>query len=188
MNQIKTIIKTNFELLIMAGCILFVIGVFFFSGEDSGMGIFGTSGTTFTPLVKEEELANEGANHLHGFVNDYIPVIHYNEGALQKGDCVEFKTLLSAELENGDIVSGSAETGFAIYLIDIRTKAGNSVLEKMSTDDLSNMEEIPSDFVYDKELDMLYIFGSGTYTVMVKIYSDSGGADSYEFQLPVKLE
>ena len=188
MNQIKIIIKTNFQLLILVGCIMLVIRVFFFFGAESGMGIFGTSGTTFIPLVKEQDLVNKGADHLHGFVNGYIPIIHYNEGALQKGDGVEFKNLLLVDLENGDVVSGSAETGFVIYLIDIRTKRGNSVLEKMSTDDLANMEEIPSDFVYDEELDMLYIFGSGTYTVMVKIYSDTGGVDSYEFQLLVKLE
>mgnify|MGYP003301527749 FL=1 len=57
----------------------------------------------------------------------------------------------------------------------------------MSTDDLANMEELPSAFVYDKELDMLYVFGSGTYTVSVKIYFDVGGMETYEFKLPVEL-
>ena len=187
MEQIKVVIKTNFGLLIMAGCVLLVIGVFFFSETEYGMGIFGTTGTTFSPLIGDDALVNDGANHLQGGVNGYIPRIHYSGGALQLGDWVEFKTMLTVELENGSMVNGSTENGFALYLLDIRTTAGNSVLEFMSTDDLANMEELPSAFVYDKELDMLYVFGSGTYTVSVKIYSDAGGMETYEFKLPVEL-
>lgn len=188
MNQIKVVIKTQFELLIMTGCVLLVIGIFFLSKTEYGMGIYGNTGTTFSPLVKDDELVNEGADHLTGAVNGYIPSVHYNEGALQIGDCVKFKSLLTVILEDGTITSGSTEYGFAIYLTDIRTNAGNSVLEKMSTDELANMEEIPSAFVYDKDLDMLYIFGSGTYTVLVKIYTDAGAMETYEFQLPVELQ
>ena len=57
----------------------------------------------------------------------------------------------------------------------------------MSTDELAATEEIPNTFVYDKELDMLYIFGSGTFTVLVRIYSDAGGSQLYQFKLPVEL-
>lgn len=188
MNQIKVVIKTHFELLIMTGCVLLVIGILFLSKTEFGMGIFGKTGTTFSPLVKDDELVNGGTDHLDGIVKEYIPSIQYNKGALKMGDCVEFKRLLTVVLEDGTITSGSTEYGFAIYLTDIRTNAGNSVLEKMSTDELANMEEIPSAFVYDKDLDMLYIFGSGTYTVLVKIYTDAGAMETYEFQLPVELQ
>lgn len=187
MNQLKTVIKTNFELLIMTGCILLVIGVFFFSEKNYGMGTFGKTGTIFSPLMEDDIAENEGGDHLHGYVNDYIPVVHYDEGALQQGDCVEFKTLFLVELEDGDMVRGNTETGFALYLTDIQTEMGNSALEIMSTDELADMEEIPNAFVYDKELDMLYIFGSGTFHVLVRIYSDAGGFQNYKFKLPVEL-
>ena len=165
-----------------------MIGILFLSKTEFGMGIFGKTGTTFSPLVKDDELVNEGADHLTGAVNGYIPSVHYNEGALQIGDCVKFKSLLTVILEDGSSVSGGSENGFAIYLIDVKAEAGNSVLEKISTEELVSMEEIPSAFVYDETLDLLYIFGSGTYTLQVKIYSDSGGMDMYEFQLPVELQ
>ena len=188
MDQLKVVIKTHYELLIMAGCVLLVIGVFFFSETEYGMGLFGKTGTTFAPLAKDDEQKNQGKNHLQGYVNDYVPVIHYNEGALQLGDVVEFKSLLSVTLEDGSVTSGTMENGFAIYLADIRTNTGNSVLECMSTDELANMEEIPAAFIYDKDIDTLYIFANGTYTVLVKIYTNSGAMETYEFQLPVELE
>ena len=187
MEQIKVMIKTVFELLIMAGCVLLVFGVFFFAETDYGIGIWGKTGTTFAPLIGNDLLANEGAGHLEGHADGYIPELSYSQGSLRVGDEVKFKQLLSAKLENGIMVNGAIESGFAIYLQDIQTKNRNSVLEKMSTDELENMEEIPSAFVYDKEMDMLYVFASGTYTVMVKIYSEDGAMKNYEFQLPVEI-
>ena len=128
----------------------------FFSETEYGMGIFGKTGTTFASLIGDDALVNDGADHLQGSVNDVVPSVHYDGGALQLGDWVEFKTMLTVELENGFRVNGSTENGFALYLLDIRTTAGNSMLEFMSTDDLANMEDLPSAFVYDKELDMLF--------------------------------
>ena len=59
-------------------------------------------------------------------------------------------------------------------------------MEVMSANDIAQLEEVPAPFVYDKENDLLYIFASGTYHVIVKIYTDSGASQSYEFQLPVE--
>ena len=187
MEQLKIVIKTHFELLIMTGCVMLVIGVFFFTETNYGMGIFGKTGTIFSPLVEDDKLKNEGVGHLQGYVSSYIPIVHYNAGALHEGDCVEFKNLMTVELEDGTLVRGNTEKGFAIYLLDIQTQTGNSVLEKISMDELANMEEVPNTFIYDKELDMLYIFGIGIFTVQVKIYSESGGSQIYEFKLPVEL-
>ena len=186
MDQIKIVIKSHIELLIMAGCVMLVIGVFFYSSQSAGMGIFGTTGTTFSPLVEDENMNNEGTNHLQGLVSGYIPLVIYNSGAQQVNTCVAFKNLLSIKLENGTTVSGNTENGFALYLSDIKTKEGNSVMEVMSANDIAQLEEVPAPFVYDKENDLLYIFASGTYHVIVKIYTDSGASQSYEFQLPVE--
>ena len=180
-------IKTHYDLLILAGCLLFVINIFFFTKTENGVGIFGKSGTIFSPLIFEDAHVNEGAKHLNGFRNGYIPSVRYKEGVLRQGDCVEFKGLLEITLENGTTVGGVVENDFAIYLVDIRTKDGNSVLEVMHTEELMNMEEIQSSFLYDKEMDLLYVFGCGTYIVTVKIYSQTGGMEIYEFQIPVEL-
>lgn len=187
MEQIRVTIRTVIGLIIMTGAGLLVIGVFFFSETEYGMGLFGKIGTVFAPLIGDDRLVNEGAGHLQGKSGGYVPELSYSNGVLQVGDCVEFKSLLSAKLENGTFVNAAIESGFSVYLKDIRTKSGNSVLEMMCTNDLTQMQEIPSAFVYDKALDMLYVFGSGTYVVTVKIYSDVGGVATYEFLLSVEV-
>lgn len=187
MEHFKIVIKTKYELLILTGGILFVIGVFFFSDKEYGIGLFGNTGTTFLPLAEDVAIFNEGTGHLQGYVNDYIPCVYYNGGALRQGDRVRFKELLSVELENGGMVRGDSKSGFALYLIDIQTQSGNSVLEIISTEELEEMEEIPNTFVYDKERDTLYIFASGTFTVLVKIYSETGGFQNYQFKFPIEL-
>ena len=188
MGQIKEIVKTLFSLLVMVGCLIFAINVFFFSEIEYGMGIFGTAGAIFSPLAEDDLLANEGINHMNGIVSEYIPVIRYNAYAKCVGDCVKFKDLLSVTLENGNSVSGSSENGFAIYLKDIRTKDGNSAVKIMSASEIAQTQianySLP--FIYDKENDLLYIFKSGTYDVKVRIYADSGGQQTYEFQLPIE--
>ena len=187
MNQLRETIKTHFELLNMTGCLLLVIGIFFSPELKYGMGIFGVVGNIFFPLLEKEAIVSQGMDYLQGITDDYIPTIYYNRGSFRQGDSVEFKSMISVKKQDGTIVNGSMEDGFALYLVDIRTTAGNSVLEKMSTDTLANLEEIPATFVYDKEMDMLYIFGSGNFTVFVKIYSDTGSAETYEFQLPIEF-
>ena len=54
MDQMKVIIKTLIGLLIMVSCLMFVINVFFFSGTEYGMGIFGKTGTTLLFLLEED--------------------------------------------------------------------------------------------------------------------------------------
>ena len=83
-------------------------------------------------------------------------------------------------------MNGSVEEDFAIYLMDIRNMDGNSVLEVLSSAEIEDMEEIPATFIYDREQDILHIFGSGIYVVYVKVYGSSGGQVVYEFKLPVE--
>ena len=188
MEQIKVIIKTTFGLLIMAGCVLLVIGVFFFSEHQAGMGVFGTIGEAFSPLAEDKPLVNEGTNHLQGIISGYVPLVLYNSGSQLLNTCVEFKNLLSVTLENGTTVNGNTENGFVIYLSNIQTCEGNNVLEVMSADDIAELEEVPAPFVYDKENDLLYIFSIGTYIVTLKIYTDSGASQTYEFQFPIETD
>ena len=136
--------------------------------------------------MEDKLLINEGISHLQGMASEYIPLVTYNSGAQQANTCVELKKLLSIKLENGSIVSGNAECGFALYLLDIKTSDGICVMETMSATDIAQLEEIPAPFVYDEENDLLYIFSSGIYSVIVKIYTNSGISQSFEFQLPIE--
>ena len=160
MDELKITIKTYFELLIMVASLILVIGVFFYTETKAGMGIFGKTGIAFTQLITDESAKTKGTGHLQEMGSVAMPSIVYSKGVLQKGDCVEFKSLFSV----------TSEKEFEIYLLDIQTKDGNSVFENM----------------YDKDEDMLYIRESGIYIVNVRIYSETGGTDTYSFQLPVE--
>ena len=184
MDEIKITIKTYFELLIMIGCLILVISLFFYTEDNGGMGIFGKVKEAFSILIKEKQIEVDGTGHLQEIGNRNMPELLYSQGVLQKGDCVEFKSLFSVKLQNGTVVSAREEIGFAIYLLDIENKDGTSRLEVTNMNSTTNKEETA--FLYNKEEDLLYILNEGIYIVEVRIYSDAGGADTYTFQLPVE--
>lgn len=186
MELIKDIMKQYYPLLILLSCVLFVINVFFTDTIYKGRGIFEGGGTLFAPMLESTEVTNDGLTYIADNGNGYVPSVSYNSGAKKVFDCVTFKELLLIHNEDGSTTAGNVEDTFAIYLKDIRNKDGNSVLEMFSAEDIANMEEIPAAFVYDKENDLLYIYGSGVYTVHIKIFSDGGGMEEYVFQLPVE--
>ena len=176
MELIKDIIRQFYPLLIMCACVSFVIYVFFSANYNGGKGVFENTGNIYAPMIEDDELKYDGLNYIGEEVNRYVPEIKYNSGVKQVGDIVTFKELFLVNKEDE----------FALYLIDI-TQSGNSVLEFLSSEELEDMEEIPAPFVYDKEHDLLYIFGSGTYKVKIKIYGSSGAIEEYEFNLPVEI-
>ncbi len=186
MELIKDIIRQFYPLLIMCACVSFVVYVFFSANYNGGDGVFENTGNIYAPMIEDDELKQDGLNYIVEEVNAYVPEIQYNSGAKQIGDCIAFKELFLVKKEDGSFVNGSLEDDFALYLTDI-TQSGNSVLERMTSEEIDVMEEIPAAFVYDKENDLLYIYGSGTYTVEVKVYGASGATQTYEFNLPVEV-
>lgn len=184
MELIKDVIKQFYPLLILSSCVLFVIYVFFSAGDE---GIFENVGAIYAPMMGSDALKNEGLQYLMSNTDAYIPVIRYNSGAKSVGDCMRFRTLFLVEMRDGNWVSGDEETGFALYLEDIKNKSGNSVLERLSPEAIDELEEIPASFVYDKENDLLYVYASGVYLVQVKVYGIGGGMQVYEFNLPVEI-
>lgn len=186
MEKIKIVIKPFYSLLIMIGCVILVINVFFSATNSGGLKIFETSGSIFQPMLGSDEVKNEGLNYLESLESGYVPIVKYSSGVQRVGESVVFKSLMTVRKENGTNVSGSVEDDFALYLMDIKSQAGESVLETLSSEEIAELEEIPASFVYDKEQDKLYFFGSGIYIVYVKIYGSSGGLETYEFQLPVE--
>ncbi len=176
MDFIRDILRQFYSVLIIFAAISFVAYVFFSANYNGGEGVFENVGNVYVPVIEDEELQNIGLNDIGKEANPFVPEIQYNSGVKQVGDCIKFKELFEVKTE-GD---------FALYLVDIK-RSGNSVLEFLSSEELENLEEIPSSFVYDKEQDLLYIFGSGIYTVEIKVYGSSGALEKYEFNLPVEI-
>ena len=111
MEQIKDIIKNKYELLIMTTCVLFVIGVLFFTANDGGIGIFATAGKSLRPLLGKQAMINEGTGHLQDIGSGYVPIVKYEGGAQKAGSCVELKKLLFVRLEDGTYINGREEDG-----------------------------------------------------------------------------
>ena len=186
MELIKDITKQFYPLLIMLSCIVFVLRIFFSADVFGGEGVLESGGKIYAPMLKTDELTNTGFETVASAQSRYVPVAKYAGNAQSVGGKATFKTLLSVKKENGSFVSGSTEDEFAIYLIDIQTESGNSVLAYLTADEIANMDEVPAAFIYDRENDELHFHGSGTYVVYVKIYGKSGGQTTYEFKLPVE--
>lgn len=187
MELIKDIIKQFYPLLILCSCVLFVIYVFFSAGEDGNEGVFENVGEIYAPMIGSNALKDESLQYLESNTDAHIPVLKYNSGAKSVGDCIRFRSLFLVEMQDGNLVSGEEEDGFALYLEDIKNKSGNSVLERLSSEEINELEEIPAPFIYDKEKDLLYVYSSGVYLVQVKVYGAAGGMQVYEFNLPVEI-
>ena len=67
--------------------------------------------------------------------------------------------------------------------MDIRNLQGNSVMVRMTEDELLEQEGCLTKFVYEKEQDLLYCFTEGIYTMCIKIYAANGGMAVYEFRI-----
>lgn len=186
MELIKDIIKQFYPLLIMFSCLFFVIYIFFSAGEDSAAGVFENAGAAYHSMLEDDDLKNEGLSYIGDASDGYVPLIKYHSKAKEVGDCVNFKSLFLVQKKDGSFVNGALEDDFAIYLLDIKNEAGNSVLMRMSSEELEGLEEIPAAFIYDEEQAFLHMFESGNYIVYLKIYGHSGGFQMYEFKLPVE--
>ena len=186
MELIKDITKQFYPLLIMLSCIAFVLRIFFSADVFGGEGVLESGGKIYAPMLHSDELKNDGLGYVSSAQSGYVPVAKYVGGAQCVGGQASFKNMFSVRKENGSFVGGSTEDEFALYLIDIQTESGNSVLAYLTADEIANMDEVPAAFIYDRENDELHFHGSGTYVVYVKIYGKSGGQTTYEFKLPVE--
>lgn len=186
MEIIKSIVKQFYPLLTMMACVFFAIYTFFSANLNNGQGMLEAGGNLYAPMLETDELINDGFSFVGDSSREEVPVITYISGVQKVGTNFIFKSLLNVIKTDGTVVNGTTEDGFALYLIDIQTKEGKSVLQTLSATDIENLEEIPSAFIYDKAADRLYLYSSGLYTVYVKIYSESGGQETYEFKLPVE--
>lgn len=186
MEMIKSIVKQFYPLLIMMACVSFAVYTFFSGSLNGGEGMFEAGGNIYAPMLGTDEIKNDGLSYIGGASAGDVPVVTYASGAQQSGTNLIFKGLLSVKKSDGTIVNATTENDFTIYLQDIKTLSGESVLEVLSTSEIENLGEIPAPFIYDKVTDRLYMYSSGIYIVQVKIYGSSGGQEIYEFQLPVE--
>ena len=186
MELIKDITKQFYQLLIMLGCASFVLWILFSAEIFEGKGVLERAGKIYASLLDLDELKNDGLGYVDSVSSGYIPVVKYVGEVQCVGGQAVFKTLFSVRQEDGSFVSGDTVDEWSLYLVDIKTSSGNSVLAMLTSEQIEALEEIPTPFIYDSERDVLYFHGSGIYVVYIKIYGKSGGHSMYEFRIPVE--
>ena len=181
----KDIAKTFYQMLIMLACVVFVIGVFFCVFVYEKNNVFEGVGILYKPMLKEE-VVSDGISYMNAYVSKFVPTIKYDGGVQLQGSFIPLKRQFEVLKEDGSVVRGDIEDEFSIYLLDIKNQRGDSVLAQMTTEEIADIEEIPTAFIYEKEQDRLYCFETGIYIVTIKVYGANGSQDIYEFQFPVE--
>ena len=182
----KLPLKYVFSIFIITPAVFFAVYFLFARDGDGNIIKYQDFGTVIKDADTHAEpqlnvVISNAAN------NASAPILKYRGGIQKIGSCVVFKDMFLVTTENGE-KPGSLEDDFKLYLKDIRTSADYSVLEKLYTEDIGALEEIPTSFIYDQNLEVLYIHDSGNYTVTVKVYGANGSQAEYEFILPVEIE
>lgn len=181
----KLVIKeVSLIILALIGAIFFIS--FIFGKEDEKLSVFdGVTGVV--EQMNSKEPKNESVHVLQSEGSTIKPSVKYIGGFHSAGASVVFKDMFEITIE-GQTFAGSSGNGFAIYLQDIVDTAGNSRLVSMDSESINANDEIFSDFVYDKEQDILYMYGHGCYEVWMNVYTVNGSSTSYIFTLPVELK
>lgn len=181
----KRIVVIIFSFVIVSISVIFAIEYMFHGNLFGGEGLFQGIGNVLnaTTDIKDDSIPQMEGNVLQ----KDTPVVEYVGDSYEVDSVLQFKSLFEVTLDTGT-QNGSEESGFSIYLSDIKTKDKVSVLEFCSADQIEEMEEIPAPFIYDKETDSLYLYKSGSYLVYFKIYDDSGSVTEYVFTLPVEMK
>lgn len=186
MEIFKSIVRQFFYVLLLSSCFLFVLQMFFQERIEGKRDIFTAVAKVYDPMIYGKAIQCNGLSYLEKDVVSDMPEVLYTSGVKQAGMNLIFKSLLSVKRTDGTVVGGTEEDDFSIYLMDIKTRKGESVLETLSTSEIENLEEIPAPFIYDETTDRLYLYSGGVYLVQVKIYGSGGGQAIYEFLLPVE--
>lgn len=175
----KKVLSYVFSVLAIVPIVIFSIGFLFndnFNRYGELLDVVDSTEKTGVEIDLNEEIGNANA-----------PTLEYMQGPQEVGNCFVFKSVLQVTTETG-IKNGTVEDDFAIYLSDIKSGAGTSVVEFLSKEQIESLEEIPAAFLYDQENDMLYCYKSGAYKVIIKVYGSNGTQVEYEFILPVEAE
>ena len=170
-------------ILALIGAVFFIQTIFGKSDEGNLSVFDGVTG--IIEQINSTEPKNESVDYLQsqGMVTE--PGVKYIFGSASAGTEVSFKEMFEVKI-GAQSFQGNEENGFAIYLMDIRDLAGNSRLVSLDSESIDASDEIESDFVYDKDEDILFIHNSGCYKVFIKVYTDAGSVTTYEFFLPVE--
>lgn len=173
----KDVIKHFFPLTLTILCAIFAIHIFLYSFTDIG-NIFSD--------VTQQHLSSSVIEQINAKPESPIPTPKYIGKTLHVGTPTAFDDLFVLELADHTITTVEDLPNTALYLVDVTSSNGVSLLTELSSSDIDNMEEIPSAVIYDKENRLLYFYRSGVYTLHIRLYFNHQSGVLFECQIPVE--
>ena len=179
----KNILSKLFLVVLAVIGSVFALGVYLFGFNGNG-NIFSNIGSQFAGVSYDSNISDV-ASDLEEWKSNLTVNVRYTGGAKTVGDVSAFRDMFDITFLDQDGAQVN-NINYDIYLSDIRDTSDNSVVVRMTTENIDKLEEIPADVLYDTEQHNLYYYKSGVYTVYISIYLYDGSTFSYEFVLPVE--
>ena len=142
-------------------------------------------GTAFSNL-KQNTGTTSIAEHLNPLEKEPFPTLIYVGTNVTVGDANRLSDLFQLKTATGTLSALDAVDDTALYLIDVKSETGTSLLTTMSTTDIQNLEELPSRAIYDSDKQLLYFHQSGIYTLCVRFYYNHRPGVLFECRIPVE--
>lgn len=174
----KDVIKHYFPLLLTVLCSTFAISLLFQSITQFSSAFSNVTETDNLTFVAKE---------IESKPKVPLPSLHYIGNSLTVGDSIALEDLFMMHFLDGTTAHLRNTKQAAVYLLDIKSQNGTSVLSRFSSDEIYNMDELPSMAVYDTQQHVLYFRNSGIYTFYIRFYYDSYAGILYECEVPVEV-
>lgn len=179
----KESLKHFFPLILTILCTLFGITILF-KGFHT-YGVFFDIGSPFSRL-EQNHPSTTIANQLDSLENDAIPSLVYIGNALTIGNANSLSDLFVLKTVTGELSSFQNLSNAALYLVDIKSAKGFSILTRLSSAEINELEELPSVAIYDRDKSLLYFHQSGIYTLYLRLYYNQQPGVLFECRIPVE--
>lgn len=181
----KTVIKQYFPWILTVLCAVFAIHIFFHGFANENHTIFDEIGKLFSNTNQKDNQSNI-AQQIEAQPQAPLPSIKYDGNTLTVGELYEFESLFTLSFPDGTMES-AALSNTALYLVEVKNSAGNSVLTKLSASAIENLEELPSAAIYNEEEQLLSFHTSGIYTLYLRMFYQYEDGVLYQCNIPVEV-
>lgn len=182
----KETIKHYFPLILTVLSAICAIQIFFHGSGNSQNGIFTDIGTYFSNGMQKNNFTSV-AGQVESQKQTPLPTPKYVGNTRIVGEANTFEELFVLQFSDGTLSTIDESATAALYLLDIKNSNDTSVLTKLRSADIDNLEEVPSSVIYDTEKQLLYFHQGGIYKLYIRLYFDHRPGVLYECQIPVEV-
>ena len=181
----KESIKHFFPLILTVLCALSGISFLFHGFSNPSHGLFLDIGTAFSDITQKTSTTNI-PEKLGTQEKEPFPTLVYVGNTLIVGNTNSLLDLFLLQTSTGNASALGTFPDTTLYLVDVKSEKGTSLLTTLSTSEIENLEEIPSNVIYDPIKKHIYFYQSGIYTLCIRLYYNHHPGVLFECQIPVE--